>query len=177
VRELVLTLPESERVSLFSGATDGLPEVRSHVARIIYVILDDHERDGALLEAMLQAAETDGNVLLKKQIEQWLNGREAVRDGRHDDAIEAYDSAIDDDPEHGNPAIYFDRALVKASLPTPDYASVLDDLEAVINLASYDAVTGYWSAQIAREFERKPGLVAHFEQNRSQYPALASAIP
>ncbi|MAT42180.1 MAG: hypothetical protein CL609_07550 [Anaerolineaceae bacterium] len=77
-------------------------------------------------------------LIVKQEIEQWLNGRRLVQEGDYDNALTAYNNAISINPN--NPATLFERARVFTEIgntstleDSSNYTDALTDLDRVMS--------------------------------------------
>ncbi|RME69307.1 MAG: tetratricopeptide repeat protein, partial [Chloroflexi bacterium] len=127
-------LTPEERLNLFSQADPRQvgPQLITTVQGL-YTVLENNERDNALLQAMLpplQMVDDPRAVNLQVGIEQWLEGRRFFDAGQYRQALASYNVVIRLNDR--NPGVYFDRALAYTALDDIDNA--LSDFETVLML-------------------------------------------
>jgi len=172
-RELFDELSPEEQVTLFKWATPAVGEQLIVVVRGLYTELGDGVQDDALLAAMAQALQRMGSeeaLALAQEIEHWLNGRALHAEGKHRQAMEAYDQAIGLNEE--NPATHFDRCRAFAELDESGRA--LDDLERVLELREGRQA---WQKRVQDTVVGDERLYAALWPARATHPRLAALVP
>jgi len=130
-REMFYSLSLEEQLALFENSA-GAVEIKEQVIEEIYETLADTDSSNStkpILEAMRDVFAQDTPYY--KEINSWLQGREMRRLNMLDEALVAYNAAIE--ANSGNPATLFERAEVFADVGRLENAA--RDLDAVVGLA------------------------------------------
>ncbi len=168
-------------------------EKQVEMIKILYVHMADVNQGdytGSFLEAMVEGLTdlpktTDKAMVLKDELEQWLQARQQTRQEQYDVALEEYDNLID--LNNRNPAILYERAVVKAKLRT--YEAALEDLEQVMTLVNN--IPSFAESELVAEksqfattnqviqsigqliYQVEPALGKLFDSKKANYPSLA----
>jgi tetratricopeptide (TPR) repeat protein len=164
-------LTSEDQAALFKNANvQAVKDQLSIVVRGTYTRLEDNDRDNRLLHAMaesLRQIDDISAVNLATEIEQWLQGRENHARGEYQQAISAYDVAIN--LNESNPGTHFDRALAYAA--SGQYQEALADLDKTAQLAE-DQVPTVENAIISNNT-----LYTEWVSQRDKYPKLMAFVP
>ena len=135
--QLYSDLPQNEKLYLFTGLSSPQNTAQELVSVIeaVYQSNANTPKGNELLDAMrtvLRQIGAEGAPSLKTEIEFWLKGRDEFN--KNDNALTAisfYDSALAESIArgHSNYSVRFDRAL--ALIKLEEYASAVEDLQAV----------------------------------------------
>ena len=169
-------LPYEEKLSLFAALSDP-QNIAMELVTVIESVYQSHENTSEgneLLSAMrtvLGKIGATGAPSLKTEIEFWLKGREEANENQNaSTAASFYDSALAESITrgHSNYSVRFDRAM--ALIVLEDYASALNDLQAVWNQGPDR------QADISAAFQSNPSLAAYFLEHRAANPAFLDLI-
>lgn len=114
------------------------------VVKGLYVSLDQIEgnHDQDILEAMLRALEDSGQSeaeTLIEEIRYWKQARALAAQHEYEQALDAYQEAINHNSNDSHPVVHYDRALIYIELEQYDHA--LTDLERTIIIAELAPLT------------------------------------
>ena len=165
---------DDERLAIFSTAAQdpGLEEQAIVLIEPIYVYLDDTDEHYRLLEEM-KSTLTPGSPL-EREVVLWLKGRDFVAEGNDDEAVVAFNIAIDSN-DLGNPAVYFDRALSYIRLE--EYEKALDDLEDVLLKSTQLDLPEIWSSRVESEINKHNLLYTLAWEKQTDYERIAQILP
>ncbi len=124
-----------------SELQNDLVTVVSHLY-ITVANVDPDNDNTELLQTMRDSLDKVQNSseseLLQEELANWFNGREQVRNGEYDLALESYSKAILLNPGNpGNPATLYERAKIYVALG--EYANALNDLDDALAVAEQSA--------------------------------------
>jgi len=175
-RQLYDDLPYEEKLSLFAGLSDP-QNIAVELVTVIESVYQSNENTpegNELLSAMrtvLGRIGAAGAPSLKTEIEFWLKGREEANENQNaSTAASFYDSALAESLTRGHPnySVRFDRAMALVILE--DYASALNDLQAVWDQGP-DRQT-----DISATFQSNPSLAAYVLEHPAANPAFLDLI-
>jgi Tol biopolymer transport system component len=175
-RQLYAGLSQEEKLSLFSGLSDP-QNIAAELVTVIEAVYQDTENTPAgneLLSAMktvLGQIGAAGAPSLKTEIEFWLKGREEASENQNTlTAVSFYDGAWAESETRGQPnhSVRYDRAM--AFIVLEDYASALNDLQAV-----WERVPAR-HAEIAAAIQAHPSLSAYIQKQAGANSALLELI-
>jgi len=134
--DLFYNLSQDEQRALFGQANAGAKrrEVVAVIRRISLTLDDQDPNSLAIMDEMitaLEAANQPSTDSLIEEIQSWKSGRELMKQGRYQDAAEAYNRTITSNPD--NPAALYDRAMAYKALN--QYWAALDDLDKIVDIA------------------------------------------
>jgi tetratricopeptide (TPR) repeat protein len=168
------TLAPEEQTELFEQAS---PAVGAQLVTVVqglytYYVLEDDEQANALLDATsrsLRRLDDPTANLLAAEIGQWRTGRDLHAQGQYEQAIFAYNAAIDIDPNEQNLGTVFDRALAYAASDDSDRA--LSDLEALLSVDSR------WNEHVQSQVTSDTRLYSALWRDRASYSRLIALVP
>ena len=174
--QLYSDLAQDEKLSLFAGLSNP-QNIALELVTVIEAVYQSNANAPAgneLLGAMrtvLGQIGAEGAPSLKTEIEFWLKGRDEFN--KNDNALTAvsfYDSALAESITRGRPnySVRFDRAL--ALIILREYASAVDDLQAVWDQDPSRQV------EIVAAIQTTPGLAAYILEHRSENSAFLNLI-
>jgi Tol biopolymer transport system component len=172
--ELYSSLPQNEKLSLFSGLSDP-QNIAVELVTVIEAVYQSNGNDpggNELLSAMrtvLGQIGATGAPSLKTEIEFWLKGREESNQNVLT-AVSFYDSALTESLArgHSNHLVRFDRAM--AFIRLKDYKSAVNDLQVV-----WDEVHDR-QLEITRTIQTNPELAAYILEHPADTPAFLKLV-
>ena len=164
-------LNQEEQIALFDHADPQT--VGAQLITTIKGLYTDQENDvrgNMLLRAMARPLrQLDDAVAtnLRREIEQWLQGRECHSRGEYQDAIDEFDDAIALNKD--NPGTFFDRGLACAAVQ--NYPVALNDFGTAIQCDPD------WLSKVVETIDEDPRLLGYLGTHRGEYPDLATHFP
>ena len=167
-------LSPAEQLALFQLADPRAVEAQLiAVIRWLYTDQENDDHGNMMLRAMAQPLRPLGDdpaaTNLRREIEQWLQGREYYVRGEYQDAMRELGDAIELNTNDTNPGTHFDRGLACVGLK--NYHAALKDFEKVVDLDEE------WLPKVEEVVNGDSQLLGYLGTHRDSHPALVVYFP
>jgi hypothetical protein len=173
-QDLFLSLTYEDQLALFDLTTpDNVGNGLVVVVDGVYQTTENTAEGNALLSAMaiaLEGTTATGSVGLVIEINAWVDGREALRQGQYEVAVASLTTAWERSEQRGNPNLsaLFERASAHAWLD--EHEEALSDFDLVLQSGSD------LNEKVISYIENDRGLKDFFDANATMYPNIARVI-